>query len=155
MVVKSKKKNRAMGDDPLLWIKEDTDEVSAAVSGMQQSQKASKHVEKGKPRSRQAKKAPDPESENNYDEQIVLDPVLAVDNAKKLYEQFNSVIQKNRSVIVNASAVEMIDTAMLQLLVAFVRKLQDQGIKISWAKPSDELMSRAELLDLKEHLNLD
>ena len=153
VAVKSKKKNKVMGDDPLLWIKEDIGQTNVTTSKTRQSQKTSKQAEKGKARSKQTKKVSDPASD--HDEQIVLAPVLAIENAKDLYEQFNSIIQKRRNVIINASSVEMIDTAMLQLLIAFVRKLQNQGIKISWIEPSDELISRAVLLNLEEHLNID
>lgn len=156
VAVKSKKKNKVMGDDPLMWIKEDIGQTNVTTSKTRQSQKTSKQAEKGKARSKQTKKVSDPESDaSNHDEQIVLAPVLAIENAKDLYEQFNSIIQKHRNVIINASSVEMIDTAMLQLLIAFVRKLQNQGIKISWIEPSDELISRAVLLNLEKHLNID
>ena len=155
MTVKDKKKNKAMGDDPLMWMKENIGEANTAPSEIQKSRKTHSQVKKGKSQSGKTEKIPDPKSENNRGEQIILDPVLVIDNVKKLYEQFNSVIQKNRKVVVNASAVEMIDTAVLQLLIAFILKLQNQGIKISWIKPSKELISRAELLALKEYLNFD
>lgn len=152
--MKGKKKKHAMGDDPLLWIKEETIETNIPVSSKNKPSKVSR--QKKKSQSKPAGKTPALENGDiRKEEHIVLEPVLVIDNVKILYEKFNFVIQKKSNVIIDASAIKMIDTAMLQLLIAFVRKLQSQGVKILWSKPSDELLSRAKLLNLKEHLGID
>ena len=51
-------------------------------------------------------------------------------------------------------AVEMIDTAVLQLLFAFTKKVQAGNHQISWKNPSDEFVSRADLLGLSHHLGI-
>jgi len=155
VAVKGKKKKQAMGDDPLMWMKYEVSETDTLVSGARQPPKAAKQRVRKKSNSKHIEKASSEESGERRDEKhIVLDPVLAIDNAKKLYEQLDSVVQKKQNVIIDASAVEMIDTAMLQLLIAFIRKLQNEGAKISWNKPSKELLSRAVLLNLEGHLGI-
>ncbi len=155
MAVKSKKKKQVMGDDPLMWMKYETSEAGTPVSEARQPSKVSKQKERKKPYSKYTEKASsEVSSESRIEKHIVLDPILSIDNANKLYDQFDSVVQRKQNIIIDASAVEMIDTAMLQLLIAFVRKLKNEGVKISWNKPSDELLSRAVLLNLEEYLGI-
>jgi anti-anti-sigma regulatory factor len=70
-----------------------------------------------------------------------------------LYETLAEIDDGN-DVTIDASAVEMIDTAVLQLLFAFTRKVQAGSHQISWINPSDEFVSRAELLGLSRHLGI-
>lgn len=83
---------------------------------------------------------------------LTLDSVAVIHNAKALYEEFGKV--SNADVSIDASAVEMIDTAILQLLYAFVTKVTSNNHKINWINPSDEFISRARLLGLSRNLGI-
>jgi anti-anti-sigma regulatory factor len=84
---------------------------------------------------------------------LVLDPVVVINDARSLYQTL-AEIDNDSDVTIDASAVEMIDTAVLQLLFAFTKKVQAGNQQISWTNPSDEFISRADLLGLSHHLGI-
>ena len=84
---------------------------------------------------------------------LTLDSVVVINNAKSLYKTL-AEIADNSDVTIDASAVEMIDTAVLQLLFAFTRKVQAGNHQLSWKNPSEEFVSRADLLGLSQHLGI-
>lgn len=83
---------------------------------------------------------------------LTLDSVAVINNAKALYEELRKVIDTD--VNIDASAVEMIDTAILQLLYVFVTKVTSNNHKINWINPSDEFISRARLIGLSRNLGI-
>ena len=83
---------------------------------------------------------------------LTLDSVAVINNAKALYEEFGKLT--NTDVNIDASAVEMIDTAILQLLYAFFIKVTSSNHKINWINPSDEFISRARLIGLSRNLGI-
>ena len=83
---------------------------------------------------------------------LTLDSVAVINNAKALYEELGKVT--NTDINIDASAVEMIDTAILQLLYAFVIKVTSNNHKINWINPSDEFISRASLLGLSRNMGI-
>ena len=87
--------------------------------------------------------------------QIKLDPVLVISNAQTLHVQLGALLDTKQNITIEAYAVEMVDTAILQLLLAFVIKIKAQGRKIIWTKPSEELIRRATILNLQTGLGLD
>lgn len=86
--------------------------------------------------------------------EINLKAVLSISDAKTLYAEFGKKLESNKNILINASAVEMVDTAILQLLLAFIQKSQLQNIAVEWVKPSKELISRSETLNLTRMLGL-
>lgn len=83
---------------------------------------------------------------------LTLDSVVVINNARALYEEFSKI--SSTDVNINASAVEMIDTAILQLLYAFFIKVNSSNHKVNWIDPSDEFKSRATLLGLSQNMGL-
>ncbi len=83
---------------------------------------------------------------------LTLDSVAVINNAKVLYEELGKLT--NTDVNIDASAVEMIDTAILQLLYAFVTKVTSNNHKINWINPSDEFISRARLIGLSRNMGI-
>jgi anti-anti-sigma regulatory factor len=57
-------------------------------------------------------------------------------------------------VVVDGSAVERIDTAGLQLLVAFARRQKEAGRRLHWEAASPALLSGSARLGLNEALGL-
>ena len=68
--------------------------------------------------------------------------------------QFSLVVATGDPVVVDGSAVERVDTAGLQLLVALVRRQQQSGRRIEWKAASPELLKCGERLGLLEALGL-
>lgn len=101
-----------------------------------------------------AKKTGKKKDTSNGERKYVLDPVLVINNAHTMHEQLMALINAKKNVVIDASAVEMADTSILQLLLAFVKKLHAEDLKVTWINPSNELLSRAKILDLTEKLGL-
>ena len=87
-------------------------------------------------------------------EPIVLDEDLELAGARALLKQLRMVVDKKCSVVIDGSQVRVIDTAILQLLVAVFRQAQQQQTEISWLQPSETLRNTAALLGLETHLCL-
>ena len=86
--------------------------------------------------------------------EIALKAVLVINDAKTLYAELGKKLEAKKDILIDASAVEMVDTAILQLLLAFIRKSQLQNISVEWVKPSQEFLSRSETLNLTSLLGL-
>jgi ABC-type transporter Mla MlaB component len=68
--------------------------------------------------------------------------------------QFSLVAANGDPVVVDGSAVERVDTAGLQLLVALARRQQQNGRRLEWKAASSELMKCGERLGLIGALGL-
>ena len=85
---------------------------------------------------------------------LVLDPVLVINNAKSLSLELNQFVESNADISIDASAVEMIDTAILQLLLAVTTKVRLSKHEVNWVNPSDMFISSASLLGLSKLLRV-
>jgi anti-anti-sigma regulatory factor len=85
--------------------------------------------------------------------------VLAADctlrEAPALKAQLLATTASSRQVIIEAGAVERIDTAGLQLLVAFAQREAQAGRRLAWQSVSDELRGAGARLGLLDSLGLD
>lgn len=110
-----------------------------------------KNAPKNKARKKTQKKTK-PETLPN--KTMVLNPVLVINNAKLLSQDFTQLLQNNGDINIDASAVEMIDTATLQLLLAVTNKVRTSKHEVHWLNPSDIFISNVTLLGLSESLGL-
>lgn len=85
---------------------------------------------------------------------LTLDSVAIINHARSLHQEFNLIAKANKDVNIDASAIEMIDTAVLQLLFAFVIKIKATNHQVHWINPSDEFVSRAEMLGLSRLMDI-
>jgi len=85
---------------------------------------------------------------------IALKSVLAISDAKMLYVELGKKLDEKKGISIDASAVEMVDTAILQLLLAFIQKTRLNNVMVKWIKPSQEFLSRSEALNLTSLLGL-
>lgn len=85
---------------------------------------------------------------------LIFDSVLVINDAKSLKQKINQLVESNDDISIDASAVEMIDTAILQLLLAATIKIRSSNHKINWINPSDKFISNASLLGLTESLGI-
>jgi len=101
-----------------------------------------------------ARKPPEKKTGNKSGQLLKLDSVLVINDAREIYAKLDTLIQSNQNILIDASSVEVIDTAVLQLLVAFIKKTRLQNTETNWENPSDEFVSRAEKLGLVESLGI-
>jgi len=91
----------------------------------------------------------------NNNNRMTLNPVLVINNAKSMLETIDKLVDSDDDVYIDASGVEMIDTAILQLLLAATIKIRSANHKVTWNNPSDIFLSNTALLGLSEALGLE
>lgn len=84
--------------------------------------------------------------------QLVFEPALDVAHARDLYQELDDVLAAHTPLALDASHVERIDAATLQLLAAFCCAARDAGVPLRWSAASPALRSAAALLDLFDTL---
>ncbi len=80
---------------------------------------------------------------------VCLEPIVTLAQLSDLHEQLRQCI--GARVQLNGAKVERIDTAALQLLLAF---WNNPDVTVGWVEASAELCSAARLLNLSSHLGL-
>ena len=85
---------------------------------------------------------------------IVLAKRATIGKIEELQEQLSAALDQKSDVEIDASNVEAVDTASLQLLVAFVNSRWKQEKSVVWKEPSDEFISRTGLTGLTEVLGI-
>ncbi len=83
---------------------------------------------------------------------LIFQPVLDIMGARNLYGKLSTVLAQAKMVELDASRVERVDTAALQLLAAFCRAVRDGGLTLSWHGISPALADAAAILGLSETL---
>jgi len=182
-MVKRKTKSSALGDDPLAWIASDdeakgkaikkaknkkTKRMKAKVKTNQKGKIQKEKIKAGKSvaeRDHEGKQADkqghnsgqdaDIDNQNSDETSLVLGSIITINDAQAMYTQLNSMLESKQDITIDASAVEMLDTAILQLLLAFVNKIRSQNRDVVWIKPSEEMINRATTLNLQAGLRLD
>lgn len=64
--------------------------------------------------------------------------------------ELDAAIATGENIRVDASKVEGIDTATLQLLLSFKQHLLVKNLQIDWHKPSDSFLASVKLMGLNE-----
>ena len=85
---------------------------------------------------------------------VVLECSHSIRTITALRETLAQVHGEASAVVVDASKVESIDTAALQLLVAFAKSRREQSRAVDWQKPSSVFCETATLLNLNEPLGI-
>jgi anti-anti-sigma regulatory factor len=79
---------------------------------------------------------------------VVLGSVLDVAQARMLYDKLDGALAAAEPFALDGAAVDRVDAAALQLLVAFSRAARDAGLALRWQEASPALRDAAALLDL-------
>ena len=154
-MVKRKTKSSALGDDPLAWIAGDDEAKKNAVKQANSKKAKSKKTKKKKANAKTNQKNKTQKRKIKADKtNLVLDSIITINDAQTMYTHLNSLLELKQDITIDASAVEMLDTAILQLLLAFVNKIKDQNREVVWIKPSEEMINRATTLRLQAELGL-
>jgi len=85
---------------------------------------------------------------------ISLGPVLDVAGSGELKKQLEKVFRRKQPFELDGSAVERVDSAALQVLVAFSRESHKRKIDLEWAEVSDSLRAASTLLGLDRELGI-
>ncbi len=129
-VRKAKKKSSLIGIDPLAWIHE------APTTATQQDADAGKN------------------SQSTNTLTMNFSPRFNIREVAAVYTELQQLLDKAVNVELDFEDVDVVDTAAIQLLVAFTREARKRGASISWQQPSAALYRSAELLGLSQELGL-
>lgn len=79
---------------------------------------------------------------------------LAIADAGALKRRLLEALEQGRPITMDVSDVRRVDTAALQVLVAFARTARRDGVAVSWKEPTPELLQAAGLLGLSTELEI-
>ncbi|ORU93229.1 MAG: hypothetical protein A6F70_04960 [Cycloclasticus sp. symbiont of Bathymodiolus heckerae] len=85
---------------------------------------------------------------------IKLQNQLGIQVVSDLKAELESAVAAGDSVVLDASEVESVDTAGLQLLVAFVQHAALKKCEFEWRAPSDAFLEIAKLMGLSDALQV-
>ena len=85
---------------------------------------------------------------------VVLDEVMDISVAAQWRENLLKALNDEGPVLLDASRVERIDTAGLQVLTAFVKDLRAANKSMQWQEPAESLCRAVQLLGLNDALQL-
>ena len=85
---------------------------------------------------------------------IILKEHLDIGSCRELQETLQRYLAKGVDININGAGVAHVDTAALQLLLAFRRQVRDNGRNANWQAPSEALAKTAALLGLSAELEL-
>ncbi|MEM9171454.1 MAG: STAS domain-containing protein [Pseudomonadota bacterium] len=86
---------------------------------------------------------------------IEIDRYVTIGEINALKTTLSASLVSNSTVVIQAKHVQTIDSAGLQLFVAFANTLKGLNSSLQWQDPSRELLEAAELLGLAEALGLE
>ena len=154
MARRKKTSSRGLGDDPLTWIKEVAHPAGASSPHDRAASEALVSGHAASIAQEQSPSATITTTAIDSTEPIVLNAVITIAEAATLKEILLPHISRNGEVCIDGSRVESVDTAALQVLLAFVRTLQGHGANISWTSVSATLLNTAQLLGVAEQIGL-
>jgi anti-anti-sigma regulatory factor len=85
---------------------------------------------------------------------ICCDACLDISGARDFYNRLQTAMEARQPVVLDATQIERIDTAALQILCAFFRDAEVNGLLVQWRHPSPALCNAARLLDVEGRLAL-
>jgi phospholipid transport system transporter-binding protein len=85
---------------------------------------------------------------------VVLPARFTIVEVANIKHKLEAALDSGKSIQLDASRVERVDTAALQLLLAFWRVAPDEGVGITWLSPTPPLISAARELGLLTYLKL-
>ncbi|MGR9052305.1 MAG: STAS domain-containing protein [Gammaproteobacteria bacterium] len=146
----SKDRQNLIGFDPLAWIGDDQEPEKPAV--FEDEQPLARPGGADKREAAAAEAAGDgPVNELA----IELDSILSVQTVAELCTQLAAAFPSARSIAIDAAAVEVADTATLQLLVVVQREAVQAGKSFSIDFPSERFIEAARLLGVASLLEVE
>lgn len=87
-------------------------------------------------------------------EKIVLEEDVSIVQVAILKEAWLPVLDSGKDITIDASAVEDIDTAGLQLLLSLVKTAKDSGRSVTWDGPSEAVINAVKETSLRDALGI-
>jgi ABC-type transporter Mla MlaB component len=166
-----KTKASRIGFDPLAWMKDGT-----AGQSSPKANEASKKAATEAPKERVHRAPPRniPENDNAPGEAKVaraqdkpatppsggdpkafaLGESLTITAVKRLHGELKQLLANRKQIVLDAAAVDEVDTVGLQLLDALMREAQARQVDVRWHEPSSALSQGARALGLTAKLRL-
>lgn len=79
---------------------------------------------------------------------------LNISLVTEMKAELEAALASNETVALDASNVESVDTAALQLLVAFIQQASLRGPRAEWHQPSEAFLATVKLMGLNDALNV-
>ena len=86
--------------------------------------------------------------------ELILDPTMVIAQVGDFHERLCSLLDETQKIGLKAAEVNVIDTANLQLIFAFMRDRQSRGRETVIYKPSDTFMQSVRMLGMETCLGL-
>ena len=127
------------------------EKVASGAKRVVKPQKEKSVARKNKP---VAKSATSKKSVIAGSDPVVLDNRPSIKNIAELKDQLTVAHNAEAAVVVDAGNVDSIDTAALQLLLAFANSVRKQSRTVEWRQPSSAFCAMADLADLSQCLGV-
>ena len=85
---------------------------------------------------------------------VVLEENVTISNADELKKKLLKSLRNKSRVELDGAKVEVIDTAGLQVLVAFILHCRDKSLDVQWLGKSEILVQTSDILGLSSVLEL-
>lgn len=85
---------------------------------------------------------------------VALEASLSITDARQLHKQLSSALTGKTTVTLDASRVERLDAAAMQVLACFCRAARERGLALSWRNISPGFQQAARLLGLESILGM-
>jgi len=85
---------------------------------------------------------------------IACESTIDIKIAADLYAHLKNAIDNKHVVEINAVDVQRVDTAILQVFLAFMLEAKEQELQVNWQGVSDPFRAAASLLGIDETLAL-
>ena len=86
---------------------------------------------------------------------VVLSGDEDIKNVADLRDRLNKALDSGSDIVIDAGKIESVDTAVLQLLAAFISTLQKNSRSFGWKDAPDKIKDLADLADLSNVLRFD
>lgn len=85
---------------------------------------------------------------------IACESTVDIKIAAELYEHLKNAVDNQHEVEINASEVQRVDTAVLQIFLVFVQEAKAKDVTVTWQGVSDAFNKAADLLGIRSQLAL-
>ena len=85
---------------------------------------------------------------------VMCSETLDITQAAAMYTQLREALATRQPVTLDATAVQLADTAVLQVMCAFISAARAANIAVTWRQPSAAFCRAAGLLNLHDCLGL-
>ncbi len=147
-VRKAKKKPSLIGIDPLAWIDNAETKIDDTLAESTQQD----CVAEAEP-TQQDSAEEQPAPPGNITS-LSFSPRFSIREVAARTRELQQLLEQDAQVELDFEDVDIVDTAAIQLLVAFTKEAHKRGVAISWQQPSAALLRSAELLGLSQELGL-